>query len=232
MELLEAEIPEPKGNEVRIRVEATGVAYPDILIRISPQVENEYPITLGYDADGIVDKLGREVKGLQVGQRVLCTNEEGVGGYTKMLCHPADDLVFVPDGVEPAAAAAVGLNGVMAYQMVHRMAHVERDEKVLVHVAAGGTGHLLVQLSLLAGATVYGSTSTQKQSIVESMGAPPIDYQVEDFETRIQELTKDGVDVIFDSVGGPNLQKIIPFFAQQGTDDHVWRCRRRLERCA
>jgi len=205
LELRESELPEPKADEVRIRVEAAGVAYPDMMIRI--QTQAAYPITPGYDAVGIVDKLGEEVDEFKIGQRVIRVNEEGTGGYSEMICHRANELIVVPEGVEPAEAVAVGLNGVMAYQMVHRVAHLARGEKVLVHVAAGGIGHLLIQLSLLAGATVYGCASTKKQYLVASMGAIPIDYRLEDFETRIKELTGDGVHVIFDSIGGPNLEK-------------------------
>ena len=119
LELREGPAPEPGPGEARIRVEAAGVAFPDTLIRTQTMVPPDiYPLTPGYDAVGVVEKLGESVAGLAVGQRVIRVSAEGEGGYATMLCHPAAELVAVPDGVEPGAAVSVGMNSIMAYQMV------------------------------------------------------------------------------------------------------------------
>jgi NADPH:quinone reductase-like Zn-dependent oxidoreductase len=208
LELREGMAPEPKPGEARIRVETVGVAFPDTLIRTQTMVPPDiYPVTPGYDAAGIVEKLGEGVTDIAIGQRVIRVSAEGEGGYATMLCHPAADLVVVPDGVEPGAAVSVGMNGIMAYQMVHRLARVSSGERVLIHGAAGGIGHLMAQLCRMAGAAVYGTASGRKQDVVASLGATPIDYQNEDVEARIRELAGDGVDVVFDCVGGEHVQR-------------------------
>jgi NADPH2:quinone reductase len=90
----------------------------------------------------------------------------------------------------------------MAYQMVHRMARVAKTDRVLVHGAAGGIGHLMVQLCRLAGATVYGTGSAGKQETIKSLGALAIDYEREEVEERVKELTGGkGMDVVFDGIG-------------------------------
>jgi len=201
LEIKQGDIPKPKEDQVRIKVEAAGVAFPDIYFRTGTMVPPDiYPITPGYDAVGIVDKLGQDVKGLKLGQRVIRVSS--VGGYAEILCHRASDLVSVPENLDAGVAVSVGLNGVMAYQMVHRMGRVVKGNSVLVHGAGGGIGHLIVQLCVLAGATVYGVGSTNKQETIKSMGAVPIDYQKEDVESRVKELTDGkGMDVVFDGIG-------------------------------
>lgn len=201
LEIKQGEIPEPQDDQARIRVETAGVAFPDTYFRTETMVPpGIYPMTPGYDAVGIIDKLGKDVKGVKVGQRVIRVSS--AFAYAEVLCHRANDLVPVPKNLESGLAVSVGLNGVMAYQMVRRIAQVKKGDKVLVHGAGGGIGHLMVQLCTLAGATVYGTGSTSKQETIRSLGATPIDYQRGDVEARVKELTGgDGLDVVFDGIG-------------------------------
>jgi NADPH:quinone reductase-like Zn-dependent oxidoreductase len=94
------------------------------------------------------------------------------------------------------------VNYLTAYMAMHRTANVQSGERILVHGAAGGTGSALLELGKLAGLEMYGTASEYNHELVASLGATPIDYRTEDFVERIRDLTGDGVDVVFDPVGG------------------------------
>jgi NADPH2:quinone reductase len=202
LEVITEEIPAPEPDEIRVRVQAAGVARPDVYFRTGVMVPPDiYPMTPGYDVAGIVDAVGAEVTRFQVGQAVAGVTG-GAGGYAEMLCHKAFNFVALPEGVDPVDAVCVGLNGVMAHQMLHRKAHAEAGEAILIHGAAGGIGHIMAGLGKLAGLTVYGTASTTKQATLHRLGVEPIDYTTEDFVERVKALATDGVDVVLDGIGG------------------------------
>jgi NADPH2:quinone reductase len=202
LEVITEEIPAPEPDEIRVRVQAAGVARPDVYFRTGVMVPPDiYPMTPGYDVAGIVDAVGAEVTRFEVGQAVAGVTG-GAGGYAEVLCHKAFNFVPLPEGVDPADAVCVGLNGVMAYQMLHRKAHAQAGEAILIHGAAGGIGHIMAQLGKLAGLTVYGTASTTKQATLHALGVESIDYTTEDFVERVKALTTDGVDVVLDGIGG------------------------------
>jgi NADPH2:quinone reductase len=99
----------------------------------------------------------------------------------------------------------MALNYITAYQMLHRSAHVKSGQRVLIHGAAGGVGTALLQLGRLAGLEMYGTCSSRGASAVFDLGAIPMDYQHLDFVKEIRRLTTDGVDVVFDPIGGAHL---------------------------
>jgi NADPH2:quinone reductase len=203
---VEAALPEPRAGEVRIQVLATGVSAYDLMFRASGLLPGtpKPPFTLGEDIVGVVDKLGEGVSDPSLGQMVAgATWTLGVGGgYTEYLCLPATEVVPVPPNVDPAAAVCVVINYLTAQMALERSAGVRRGERVLVHGAAGGVGTALLDLGKLAGLEMYGTASSYNHDVVSALGATPIDYRREDFVARIQTLTGDGVDVVFDPVGG------------------------------
>ena len=203
LELVEEELPQPAPREVRIRVEAAGVAFGDVMRRGGAFPGQRFPFTPGYDVVGVVDALGAEVLAPALGARVAALVM--TGGYAEHACTPAARAVPVPEGISPATAAALVLNYLTAHQMLHRLARVKAGERVLVHGAAGGVGTALLQLGGLAGLTRYGTASAGKHDLVRALGATPIDYRHEDFLARVRELTGDGVDAAFDPVGGWQL---------------------------
>jgi NADPH:quinone reductase-like Zn-dependent oxidoreductase len=204
LQLVEAELPQPKPDEVRVRVLAAGVAFADLLMRQGMYPgQPKPPFTPGYDCVGEVDQVGAGVTSVQAGQRVMALTM--VGGYAEALCLPAEELVPVPDGVDTAEAGALALNYVTAYQMLHRFARVKAGDRVLVHGAAGGVGSALLELGRLAGLHMYGTASPAKHSLVAALGATPIDYTRDDFVARVRQLTGNGVDAVFDAVGGTHF---------------------------
>jgi NADPH:quinone reductase-like Zn-dependent oxidoreductase len=204
LNLTEEEYPEPKEGEVRIKVLAAGVSTPDILARqgIHPETPR-VPFTPGWDLVGEVDLPGKGVSGFMAGDIVAAMPISGA--YTEWICLPQKKLVPVPPGLDPAEAVSLVLNYITAYQMMHHSVRVKEGQSVLIHGAAGGVGTALLQLGGLAGLVMYGTCSSKGAAAVSGIGGIPIDYKQQDFITEIHRLTKDGVDVVFDPIGGKHL---------------------------
>lgn len=208
---VEEECPEPKRGEVRVKVLAAGVSLPDVMMRegIHPETPR-VPFTPGWDLIGVVNRLGEGVSGIELNQIVAALPISGA--YAEFACLPQRELVPVPSGLDPAEAVCLILNYMTAYQMLHRSAKVKPGERVLIHGAAGGVGTALLELGRVAGLEMYGTCSERTASAVSNLGGVPIDYQHQDFVKEIHCLTSEGVDVVFDSIGGT----------------HIWRSRKAL----
>jgi NADPH:quinone reductase-like Zn-dependent oxidoreductase len=205
LQVLEEEcLPEPKAGEVRVKVMAAGVSLPDVLAREGVHPETpRVPYTPGWDLVGTVDHIGEGVSGFELAQTVAAMPISGC--YAQYVCLPQSKFIPVPAGLDPAEAVALVLNYVTAYQMLHRSAKVKPGQRVLIHGASGGVGSALLQQGRLAGAEMYGTCSAQAAQIVKELGATPIDYRNSDFVQEIHRLTGDGVDAVFDGIGGDNL---------------------------
>ena len=211
LRVVEEECPEPKKGEVRVRVLAAGVSLPDIMAREGFHPETPpLPFTPGWDLVGVVDRLAEGVSGLQPGQIVAALPISGA--YAEFVCLPQPELVPVPSGLDAAEAVSLILNYVTAYQMLHRSAKVRPGQRALIHGAAGGVGTALLQLGRLAGLEMYGTCSPRGAPAVSELGGIPIDYRDLDFVTEIHRLTSEGVDAVFDGIGGT----------------HIWRSRKAL----
>ena len=204
LQVVEEECPAPRDGEVRVRVLAAGVALPDIMAREGVHPETpQVPYTPGWDLVGEVERLGAGISGIEPGQIVAAMPIHGA--YAQFVCLPQSELVPVPAGLDPAEAVSLILNYVTAYQMMHRSARVQAGQRALIHGASGGVGTALLQLGRLAGLGMYGTCSARGASAVSELGAVPIDYKGQDFVTEIQRLTGDGVDAVFDPIGGAHL---------------------------
>ena len=201
LEVREESPPEPKPGEVRVRVVAAGVSLPDVMMRegIHPETPR-VPFTPGWDLVGVVDRLGEGVAEVEVGQIVAALPIHGA--YAQLVCLPQRAVVPVPSGLDPGEAVSLVLNYVTAYQMLHRSAKVKPGQRVLIHGASGGVGTALLQLGRLAQLEMYGTCSSRTMSTVSDLGGVPIDYEHTDVVSEIRRLTTDGVDVVFDSLGG------------------------------
>ncbi|HKT12252.1 MAG TPA: medium chain dehydrogenase/reductase family protein [Terriglobia bacterium] len=204
LQAVQEECPEPKGGEVRVRVLAAGVSLPDIMAREGVHPETPpVPFTPGWDLVGVVDRLGDGVSGFEPGQTVAAMPIHGA--YAEFVCLPRRELVPVPSGLDPAEAVSLILNYITAYQMLHSSAKVKPGQRVLIHGAAGGVGTALLQLGRLAGLGMYGTCSSRGATAVSELGGVPIDYQRQDFVKEIRRLTVEGVDAVFDPIGGAHL---------------------------
>jgi len=202
LQVVDEKPPEPKANEVRVKTLAAGVSALDLMVRRSgfpgfPRV----PFTPGVDVVGVVDATGEGVSSVETGQAVAALLGFD-GGYAESICVPASEAVPVPSGLDPSEAVCVVANYLTAYTVMHRVAAVKSGDRVLVQGAAGGVGTALLELGGLAGLEMYGTASAHNHELVTSLGATPIDYRSEDFVERLRSLTGDGVDVVFDPIGG------------------------------
>jgi NADPH2:quinone reductase len=204
LQMVEEDLPEPGAGEVRVKVLAAGVSAYDLMLRRSGSLPGtpRVPYTPGEDIVGVVDKLGEGVSTVELGQTVAGFTFGASGGYTEFICRLASEWVIVPSGVDPAEAVCVVVNYLTAHMAMHRTANIRSGERILVHGAAGGVGTALLELGKLAELEMYGTASKYNHELVSALGATPIDYRTEDFVKRIRGLTGDGVDAVFDPIGG------------------------------
>ena len=193
--------PRPGPGEVRARVLAAGVSFTDAQLRAGTYLGvPKPPFTPGYEFVGVVEELGPGCSRLRQGDRIAALTVWGA--YAERVCVPEADAVEVPEDLDPAKVVSLVLTYMTAYQLLHRMAMVKSGETVLVHGAAGRVGTALLELGALAGLRLYGTASAHDRAAVERLGAVAIDYQSEDFLTRVRELPGKGVDVALDGLGG------------------------------
>ena len=199
----ERELPPVGRREVLVEMEAAGVMFSEVqMVRGRYPGQPKFPFVPGYDLVGTVVEAGAEAR-FRPGQRVAAMTR--TGAWSRHVVLPSKSLVEVPAGLDSAGAVALVTNGVTAYQMVHRTARVRSGSTVLVHGASGGVGTLLTQLAVGAGATVIGTASPAKHEAVRAIGGCPLDYHLPDVPARVRELARDGVDAVFDPVGGDGL---------------------------
>lgn len=198
------DLPEPPAGAgvVRVRVEAAGVSFADLLMRAGAHPERPRPpFVLGWDFVGRVEASAD--RDWPPGTRVagLCV----LGGQSEAVIAPSRSLVRVPEAVDAAEAVCLVMDFVVAYQMLHRLAHVEAGTSVLVHGAAGGVGSALLQLARLAGARVLGTGRADQLAVIRASGATAVDFERDDVAAAAwRELG--GADIVLDGVGGANLR--------------------------
>ena len=213
LEVVDAPLPEPRRGEVRVRVLASGLEYTDVLIRrhLYPQTSRRRPpFALGYDFVGEIDRLGPQVRGFRLGERVADMTVVGSNAVYRTV--RAEGLVRVPAGVDAAEAATLVLSWTTAYQLLHRAARVQPGERVLVHGAAGAVGQALLALGRLAGVAAWGAARGAHSPLVRELGATPIDYQREDFARALPG----GFDVVFDGIGEDGYRRSFSALARGG----------------
>jgi len=213
----EAADPEPKAGEVRVRVEASGVNFADILGRMGlyPDLP-PIPVVPGYEVSGRVDAAGAGVEQSWIGRDVLAMTR--FGGYADTVCVPLSQAFARPAGMSALEGAALPVNYFTAWQLVVVMGGLKRDETVLIHSAGGGVGIAATQIAKHLGARVIGTASAAKHAELRALGVDHlIDYRTEDFETRAREFTKGrGVELILDAIGGDSWKKGYRLLAPTG----------------
>ncbi|RRS02249.1 NADP-dependent oxidoreductase [Glycomyces terrestris] len=201
LRLAEVERPEPGPTEVLVRVRAAGVNPTDWKSRESGGLTGlKPPFTLGWDVSGTVEAIGVGVRLYRPGDEVygMPRFPHEAGGYGQYVTAPARHFDFKPAELSHVEAAAVPLTGLTAHQALVDNAGVRAGQRVLVHAAAGGVGHLAVQIAKANGAYVIGTASAAKHDVLRSIGADEaIDYRTVDFAEVLSDL-----DVVVDPIGG------------------------------
>ncbi len=194
------ERPEPRPNEVLVRVRAAGVNPTDWKHRANGGFLGEPPFVLGWDVSGVVESVGIGVAAFRPGDEVfgMLSYPFGHGSHAEYVTAPARVFTHKPAGIDHVQAGALPLVSLTAWQALVERADVQPGQRVLVHAAAGGVGHAAVQIAKARGAHVIGTASADKHAFLRSLGADEtVDYR----ETDFAEAVKD-VDVVLDTIGG------------------------------
>jgi NADPH2:quinone reductase len=187
LRLAQRELPPPAAGQALVRVESTAVSFAESAMRRGRYYgQPPFPFVPGYDLVGVVEAVGPGVNRSLTGRRVAALTK--TGGWATAVLLSAADLVEVPDGVSADEAETLIVNGVTAYQMLHRTAKVQAGQTVLVLGASGGVGTILVQLARHAGARVIGTASPRHHDALRALGVEPIDYRSPDLAARVREL--------------------------------------------
>ncbi|MFE7381582.1 NADP-dependent oxidoreductase [Streptomyces zhihengii] len=200
LRIVETERPAPGPSEVLVRVHAAGVNPTDLWHRETGGLLGERPVPLGWDVSGTVEAVGLGVTMYRPGDAVygMPRLPRPAGAYAEFLTAPARHLALRPAGLSHTEAAALPVAALTAWQSLVDTAGVGPGQRVLVHAAAGGVGHLAVQIARARGAQVIATASGPKHAFVKALGADEVvDYR----ETDFTEAVKD-VDVVLDAVGG------------------------------
>jgi NADPH:quinone reductase-like Zn-dependent oxidoreductase len=218
MQMREVGLPSLRPGEVRIRHTVIGVNYIDVYCRTGFFNLLTPPGTPGMEAAGIVEDIGADVAGLDIGDRVAYACPP-VGAYSERRNINADLLVRLPGDVSDETAAASLLKGVSASFLMQDIGRVEPGMAVLIHASAGGVGQLLVQWARHLGATVIATTSSEdKARLVRALGAHHVvNYSHTSFSDAVMDITDGhGADVIYDAVGRDTLAGSIAALAIRG----------------
>ncbi|AZM57296.1 NADPH:quinone reductase [Streptomyces sp. WAC 01529] len=216
LELRRGPLPTAGAGQVVVEMEAIGVSFAEQQMRRGRYYDQPpFPFVPGYDLVGTVLAAGPGAAPSLVGKRVAALTK--TGGWASHVLLDAADVVEVPGGVGAAEAETAVVNGITAWQMLHRKARVRAGQTVLVHGANGGVGSLLVQLALAAGARVIGTASARHHEALRRLGVRTIDYRTEDVPRRVGELAPGGVDAVFDHVGGRSVIDSWGLLAPGGT---------------
>lgn len=214
----DVESPEPGPGEVKLRVHACGVNFPDILMMAGKyQSKPDMPFSPGGEVSGEVVAVGEGVDRLRPGQRVL--GMAGHGGMAEEICLPAVAVVPIPDSMDYETAAGFILTYGTSYHALKQRARLQEGETLLVLGAAGGVGLAAVELGRLMGARVIAAASSaEKLELAGEYGASEfINYAEENLKERVKELTDGrGADVIYDPVGGELFDQCMRSVAWKG----------------
>jgi len=209
LDVRETADPEPKPGQVRIRIRAAGLCFAEVMAAqgLYPGVP-KFPAVLGYEAAGVIDKVGDGVDKRREGSHVVAL--ANFGAHSDVVCVPGGQALAIPRGKGFDEAAAIPVNYLTAYHILFRTATVRPGERVLVHMAAGGLGTAALQLCrTVGGVETFGTASAAKHKAIREEGcAHPIDYHTTDYAKEIKRLTNgEGVDVVLDPLGGADSRK-------------------------
>ena len=200
--------PRPLRDEVLVKVHASAITptefkwLPTFMTRTGEP--RSFPIILGHEFSGVIEEVGEAVDGLRVGDAVYGMNDWFANGAQAEYCvAPAAAVAAAPRTLDHARAAVVPISALTAWQGLFERGRLKAGERVLVHGGAGGVGVFAVQLAHWRGAHVIATASTHNVDFVRSLGADEVvDYQRTPFEKVVRD-----VDVVFDTVGGPTLDR-------------------------
>ncbi len=214
----EVGVGEPGPGEIRIRHTAIGLNYLDTYVRSGLYPVQKFPCILGSEAAGVIEAVGPEVDGLDVGQRIAYAGGS-MGAYAEGRLLAARLAVPLPDAIADQTAAGMMLKGMTAHYLIRSIYPVGPGDTILIHAAAGGVGLIVCQWAKHLGATVIGTVgSDEKAELARRHGCDhPINYRRENFTQRVLEITDGrGLPVVYDSIGKDTFEGSLDCLRRRG----------------
>jgi NADPH2:quinone reductase len=212
----EVDVGDPRPGQVKIRQEAAGLNFIDVYHRTG-LYKQELPFTPGVEGAGVVEAVGPDVTGLNVGDRVAYAGP--IGGYAEERLIDAGRLVKLPDSISSEQAAGMMLQGLTAHMLLRGVHRVQPGETILVHAAAGGVGLIMCQWAKALGATVIGTVgSDEKAELARAHGCDhPVVYTRQDFVAEVERITEGAkLPVVYDGVGRDTFVKSLDCLHRRG----------------
>jgi NADPH:quinone reductase-like Zn-dependent oxidoreductase len=204
LKIMDLPTPELGPDDVLIGIRAAGVGPWDVKTREGVFGERSFPHVLGVEASGIVESAGQNVADLREGDEVYVYSG---GCYAEYVAAPAEKVAHKPASLSFEEAAGVPVAGSTAYQGIVEEIGLKEGETVLIAGAAGGVGTIAVQIAASLGARVLGTASPRNHDYLLSLGAAEaIDYHG-DWVADVRNVAPDGVDAVFDCVGGETFRR-------------------------
>lgn len=223
LHLEEVPIPQPEAHEVQIQILYTSVNPVDWKIRegmLQGRLPHEFPITLGWDAAGIIKAVGQNVTHLKVGDEVYAYCRKPViheGTYAEFICFDEEHVALKPKNLSFAQAAAIPLVGLTAWQALFDFGKLKSGETILIQAGAGGVGSLAIALAKNVGAKVYTTASEANHPYVKKLGADvAIDYHKQSFIDAIKRQEPHGIDMVLECMGGDTLKSSVELLKEGG----------------
>jgi len=206
----------PNTDEVILKMEATGISFAEKSMRRDqyPGMP-KFPFVPGYDIVGSVVAVGDNANNILIGKRFAVLTL--TGGWATYTTVKTADLLPIPEGVNAIETEALIVNGITAWQMLHRDAKIKKGDTILVHGANGGVGTILTQLAQIAGVRVIGASSPKHHEILQKEGIIPVDYNDKDLAQTIRTIAPDGVNAVFDNIGGKSINVSFGLLKKGGT---------------
>ena len=215
LQVVNGPISMPGAGQLLVQVEATGISFAEQAMRRGRYFSQpKFPFTPGYDLVGRVLLVGSRADQELVGRRVATITK--TGGWATHPVVESRDSVIVPDGIIAEDAETVVVNGVTAWQMLHRAAKVKPGQTILVFGANGGVGGILIQLAQHHGVTVIGAASPRHHDALRAAGVIPVDYADPGLPAIVRSIAPDGVAAVFDNIGGENTKISFDLLARGG----------------
>src|SRR6266699_2155510 len=199
--------PKPRAGEVLVRVHAAGVNPIDWKVREGRMKDfwpHKFPLILGWDFSGVVEKLGRGVSRFKIGDEVYSLlDPTRNGAYADYVVVRESELALKPKSLHHPRAAAVPLAALTAWQSLFDTAQLQPGQRVLIHAGSGGVGHFAVQFAKWKGVYVFATASTKNQELLRKIGVDePIDYT----QKRFEEIARN-IDIVLDTIGGETQER-------------------------
>lgn len=200
LQVVERPDPVPGPGEVRVKVEAAGLNFADLMARMGLYPDRPpLPCVMGYEVAGVIDAVGDGVDQARIGEPVVAMTR--FGGQSSMVVVPEVQLVTRPEGLDAVTAASIPVTGLTAWMMLIEMGRIREGDRVLVHSAGGGVGLAALDLLKWKGAVAVGTASGRKHDFLRERGYDElVDYRTTDFAAALREGP--GFDLILDPVGG------------------------------